>query len=156
MIQSPLKNRPRRRSVIAALLALVLLLPAWWWAGLRYQETAHHRKTCPGRRIPGRPGPNPRHGNQQPPGHPEGAQDLRGRTRRRESGDCSGGIHRLWGRAQQREERRSQPLHRPRRDHPVHLPGWKQRKPDRTGSYPRHRARRSAPTSSAPSARVGS
>jgi len=38
MIQSPLKNRPRRRSVIAALLALVLLLPAWWWTGLWRQE----------------------------------------------------------------------------------------------------------------------
>ncbi|MCX5837944.1 MAG: HD domain-containing protein [Deltaproteobacteria bacterium] len=38
MIESPLKNRPRRRSVIAALLALTLLLPAWWWAGLWLQE----------------------------------------------------------------------------------------------------------------------
>jgi putative nucleotidyltransferase with HDIG domain len=38
MIQSPLKNRPRRRSVIAALLALALLLPAWWWTGLWRQE----------------------------------------------------------------------------------------------------------------------
>jgi len=38
MIQSPLKNRPRRRSVIAVLIALALLLPAWWWTGLRYQE----------------------------------------------------------------------------------------------------------------------
>jgi len=38
MIESPLKNRPRRRSVIAALLALTLLLPAWWWAGLWRQE----------------------------------------------------------------------------------------------------------------------
>jgi putative nucleotidyltransferase with HDIG domain len=38
MIQSPLKNRPRRRSAIAALLALALLLPAWWWTGLWFQE----------------------------------------------------------------------------------------------------------------------
>jgi len=38
MIQSPLKNIPRRRSVIAALLALALLLPAWWWTGLWRQE----------------------------------------------------------------------------------------------------------------------
>ncbi len=38
MIKSPLKNRPRRRSVIAALLALALLLPAWWWTGLWRQE----------------------------------------------------------------------------------------------------------------------
>jgi putative nucleotidyltransferase with HDIG domain len=39
MIQSPLKNRPHRRSVIAALLALALLLPAWWWTGLWFQES---------------------------------------------------------------------------------------------------------------------
>ena len=38
MIQSPSKNRPRRRSVIAALLALVVLLPIWWWTGLWRQE----------------------------------------------------------------------------------------------------------------------
>jgi len=38
MIQSPLKNRPRRQAVMAILIALVLLLPAWWWIGLRYQE----------------------------------------------------------------------------------------------------------------------
>ena len=38
MIKSPLKNRPRRQSVIAALLALALLLPAWWWTGLWFQE----------------------------------------------------------------------------------------------------------------------
>jgi putative nucleotidyltransferase with HDIG domain len=38
MMQSPLKNRPLRRSVIATLIALALLLPAWWWTGLRYQE----------------------------------------------------------------------------------------------------------------------
>ena len=37
-MQSPLKNRPLRRSVIATLVALALLVPAWWWAGLRYQE----------------------------------------------------------------------------------------------------------------------
>jgi sensor domain CHASE-containing protein len=38
MIESPLKNRPRRRSAIAVLLALALLLPAWWWTGLWRQE----------------------------------------------------------------------------------------------------------------------
>jgi putative nucleotidyltransferase with HDIG domain len=38
MVQSPLKNRPRRRFVIVTLLALALLLPVWWWTGLLYQE----------------------------------------------------------------------------------------------------------------------
>ncbi len=38
MIKSPLKNRPRRQSVIAAMLALAILLPAWWWTGLWFQE----------------------------------------------------------------------------------------------------------------------
>lgn len=38
MITSPLKNKPRRRSVIAALLALAVLLPAWWFYGLWRQE----------------------------------------------------------------------------------------------------------------------
>ncbi|MBU0651991.1 MAG: HD domain-containing protein [Proteobacteria bacterium] len=37
MIQSPLKNKSLRRTVIAALLALILLLPFWWWTGLWYQ-----------------------------------------------------------------------------------------------------------------------
>jgi putative nucleotidyltransferase with HDIG domain len=38
MITSPLKNIPRRRSVIASLLALTFLLPAWWYCGLWRQE----------------------------------------------------------------------------------------------------------------------
>lgn len=37
-MQSPLKNKPHRRTAVIILLVLALLLPVWWWIGLRYEE----------------------------------------------------------------------------------------------------------------------
>ena len=38
MIDFPLKNKPRSRSLIIALLVLALLMPLWWQTGLWYRE----------------------------------------------------------------------------------------------------------------------